>query len=120
VAFGSDSSTANQSFTAVADDTPVTPPVTPPSSGGGGGGGGGGSSPIPVVTQTQAYAGVSDFNNDGKINSVDFSIMLAFWKTPYPFANTSVDVNNDRQVNSVDFSILLYQWGKNPALFRRE
>jgi hypothetical protein len=117
VQFGSDSSTANQSFTAV-DDTPVTP--SGGSSGGGGGGGGGGASvPAEPVFQPVTSVGVADMNGDSKINSVDFSIMLAFWKTPYPFRNPYVDMNGDKKVNSVDFSILLYQWGKNPTLFKR-
>jgi hypothetical protein len=112
VQFGSDSSTANQSFTAV-DDTPVIPPV----SGGGGGGGGGGSSSQP--TSSDGVCVGSDFNNDGRVNSIDFSIMLAFWKTPAPFKNNCADTNSDKQVNSVDFSILLYQWGKIPTIFRK-
>jgi hypothetical protein len=62
----------------------------------------------------------ADFNHDGKVNSVDFSIMLAFWKTAYPFKNACVDINKDKQVNSVDFSILLYQWGKDPVLFKKD
>ena len=115
VVFGSDSSSANQSFTAVAD-TPVTPPVTS-SSGGGGGGGGGGGAPAPITPSTSCVG--ADLSGDGKVNSVDFSIMLAFWKTSGPFKNGCVDTNNDKRVNSVDFSILLSQWGKSPALSKR-
>jgi hypothetical protein len=111
VDFGSDSSQANQSFTAV-NETVVVPP-----GGGGGGGGGGGTSVKPTVPGTSCIG--TDFNQDGKINSIDFSIMLAFWKVAPPFKNACADVNSDKQVNSVDFSILLYQWGKNPALFKK-
>jgi hypothetical protein len=118
VQFGSDSSTASQSFTAVAE-TPVASPSSSGSSSGGSSGASSAAAPAVVVPQTVATVGVADMNGDGRINSVDFSIMLAFWKTPYPFRNPYVDMNGDKQVNSVDFSILLYQWGKNPALLRR-
>jgi len=80
----------------------------------GGGGGGGGSTPPPtpplppVVPQMCDGA---DFNHDKKVNSIDFSILLAFWKTSSPFRNICVDINTDSKVDSVDFSILMYQWG---------
>ncbi len=93
----------------------ATPTPTPPPSGGGGGGGGGGGSVLITPTPTSTPAGTynnADFNRDGFANSVDFSIMLFFWKTKSPFSNPYVDINKDGQVNSVDFSILLYQWGK--------
>jgi hypothetical protein len=104
VLFGSDSSEAIRSFTAVS--APVTPPVTPPSGGGGGGGGG-----TPPKVDTDNY-GIADLNNDGKVNSVDFSILLYYWKAKAPFKNTKVDINKDSRVDSVDFSILLYWWDK--------
>ncbi len=116
VNFGSDSSTANQSFTAASDT-----PVTPPSGGGGGGGGGGGRTTSTPKTPTASGASIgADLNGDGKVNSVDFSIMLAFWKTTGPFKNPAADINQDGQVNSIDFSILLYQWGKPPVAFKRK
>ena len=104
VYFGTEKSGSSRSFTA----TGAT--VTPPSNNGGGGGSGGGGSvsPTPVVSTTCNGA---DFNHDGKVNSIDLSILLAFWKTPWPFRNSCVDVNGDKQVDSVDFSILMYQWG---------
>jgi len=70
-------------------------------------GGGGGPAPLPPVVCKGA-----DFNLDGIVNSVDFSILLFFWKTQPPFRNSCVDINKDGRVDSVDFSILLYQWGK--------
>jgi len=85
-------------------ESAVIPPVIPPSGGGGGGGGG-------TVTPPQS-CGVADFNCDGKVNSVDFSILLAFWQQQPPFKNPYVDINKDSKVNSIDFSILLYQWNK--------
>jgi hypothetical protein len=92
--------------------------VAPPSRGGGGGGGGAPpprppTPPTPTPTPPAALicAG-ADFNHDGIVNSVDFSILLYFWKTSPPFRNPCVDINKDNKVNSIDFSILLYQWGK--------
>lgn len=101
VYFGNDNSKASRTFTAESGG------VTPPTSGGGGGGGG--SVVTPPVTRTCNGA---DFNGDSLVNSVDFSILLAFWKTTSPFKNPCADINSDSQVDSVDFSILLYQWGK--------
>ncbi len=92
----------------------VTPPVDPPSGGGGGGGGGG----VPIIPPTVPptipvdSCNGADFNADTKVNSVDFSILLAFWQNQPPFKNPCVDINKDSKVNSVDFSILLYQWKK--------
>jgi hypothetical protein len=54
----------------------------------------------------------SDFNKDTMVNSIDFSILLYFWKTIFPFANPCVDVNLDKKVDSIDFSIMLFKWGK--------
>ena len=95
--------------------------VTPPSSGGGGGGGG--SVPPPVVSPTPTPTPTptpptaitcngANLNHDKKVNSIDFSILLAFWQKQPPSKNPCIDINKDGQVNSIDFSILLYQWGK--------
>ena len=77
-----------------------------------GGGGGVGPAPTPPPVEEEPVCSGADFNKDGIVNSVDFSILLYFWKTQPPFRNACVDINKDIQVNSVDFSILLYQWGK--------
>jgi hypothetical protein len=53
----------------------------------------------------------ADFNLDTNVNSIDFSVMLAFWKTQWPFRNGCVDINGDKQVESGDFSVLMYEWG---------
>jgi hypothetical protein len=55
---------------------------------------------------------IADFNRDRRVDSIDFSILLYFWKNNYPFTNIYVDINKDNKVDSIDFSILLYQWGK--------
>ncbi len=48
----------------------------------------------------------SDLNKDGKVNLVDFSILLYHWQTSEPLA----DINLDGIVNLVDFSIMMYCW----------
>ena len=48
----------------------------------------------------------ADFNSDGKVNLVDFSILLFNWNT----ADTITDLNSDGRVNLTDFSILLFNW----------
>jgi len=50
-----------------------------------------------------------DINNDKKINIVDFSIMLYFWKQRNP-SNLCADINGDGIVNLFDFSIMLFWW----------
>jgi hypothetical protein len=120
VYFGTESSGSARSFNAVTGD------VTPPPPGGGGGGGSGTTPPAPVTppaTTTPIVPGLcsgADLNRDSKVNSVDFSILLYFWKTRPPYVNTCVDMNDDDKVDSVDFSILLYQWGsKGTAIIRK-
>jgi hypothetical protein len=49
----------------------------------------------------------ADFNSDGRINSVDFGIMMSNWGST---ARPSSDINQDGTVNSVDFGILMSQW----------
>ncbi len=49
-----------------------------------------------------------DLNNDGIVNSLDWSIMNNKW-----FSNdTTADLNNDGIVNSLDFSIMNGNWSK--------
>ncbi len=107
VYFGSESSGSSRSFTATSQSSGGGAA----SGGGGGGGGGGGVVSVPVVTVASACSG-ADLNGDKKVNSIDFSILLAFWKTNPPFKNTCVDLNGDKKVNSIDFSILLSRWGR--------
>lgn len=51
----------------------------------------------------------SDINTDGRVNLIDFSIMMFYWHQHKP-ANPRVDVNGDGYVDIIDFSIMLYQW----------
>jgi hypothetical protein len=90
VYYGTEKSGASRVFTATAGGTPPS--------------GGGGGTPAKICNG-------ADFNSDKSVNSVDFSILLAFWKTAFPFKNPCVDINADKKVDSIDFSILMYQWG---------
>ena len=47
-----------------------------------------------------------DLNNDGYVNSADWTIMKSKWQTNDPEA----DLNNDNIVNTIDFSILNNNW----------
>lgn len=100
--FGSDTSNASQSFTAVS--------VSESSGGSSSSSSGGGSRRSRCVG--------ADSNRDGKVNLVDFSILIMFYNARAPFANPCADINNDGKVNVVDFSILLTQWGKKPTVFK--
>jgi uncharacterized membrane protein YgcG len=105
VYFGSQASGASRQF----DTAGYVAPSGGSGGSGGGGGGGGGSAPSP----TAGGALIGDLNLDGKVSGVDFSILLAYWKSSYPFKNTLVDLNGDHKVDAVDFSILLFHWGSH-------
>jgi hypothetical protein len=53
------------------------------------------------------FASRADINKDGKVNLIDFSIMLTFWGSD---ENPDADINSDNTVNLADFSILLFNW----------
>jgi len=48
----------------------------------------------------------ADFNDDGRVSLVDFSILLYHWGTD----NVRCDLNRNRVVDLPDFSIMLYYW----------
>jgi hypothetical protein len=52
----------------------------------------------------------ADLNRDGRVNLVDFSILLFWWNTNGGDSNPPADINRDGRVNLVDFSILLFNW----------
>ncbi len=52
----------------------------------------------------------TDLNRDGKVNLVDFSILLFWWNTNAGDSDPSADINADGKVNLTDFSILLFNW----------
>jgi len=51
----------------------------------------------------------ADLNFDGKVNIVDFSILMYFWHST-SLENICADINQDGIVDIVDFSIMMYQW----------
>ncbi len=109
VYFGADSSGASRSFIATAASGES------PGGGGGGGGGGGSSSSASTAATSPPATGTTDaadLDHDGKVNSVDFSVLLYFWKSTDTVASQRADMNKDGKVDSVDFSILLYEWGR--------
>lgn len=62
-----------------------------------------------VVFQVYDACRGADLNFDGKVNLVDFSIMLYFWDQSEP-SNVCADINSDKGVNLTDFSIMMYWW----------
>ncbi len=48
----------------------------------------------------------ADLNGDGRVNLVDFSILLFFWGTD----NECADQNSDGNVDLTDFSIMMFFW----------
>ena len=48
----------------------------------------------------------ADLNQSGKVNLIDFSIMLYWWGR----YNECADQNQDGVVNLIDFSIMMYYW----------
>lgn len=51
--------------------------------------------------------GIADFNCDGRVNLIDFSILLFNWGTP---SNLKTDLSNDGKITITDFSIMLFYW----------
>lgn len=49
---------------------------------------------------------IADLNGDGRVNLVDFSMLLFYWGTSGPIG----DLNGDHKVDLTDFSILLFNW----------
>jgi hypothetical protein len=52
----------------------------------------------------------SDLNRDGKVNLVDFSILVFWWGSPGGNSNPPADINGNGRVGLEDFSILLFNW----------
>lgn len=52
----------------------------------------------------------SDLNRDGKVNLVDFSILLFHWNTDGGRSDPPADINQDGRVTLTDFSIMIFNW----------
>ena len=64
---------------------------------------------LPLPAAPAAARKPGDVNGDGRVNIVDFSIMLFFWNQRNP-QNPEADINKDGTVNLFDFSIMLFWW----------
>ena len=66
-----------------------------------------------TVSRTQAAYKQGDINEDGDVNVLDLSILLAnFGKSGAAISDLRADINNDGDVNVLDLSILLANFGK--------
>jgi len=68
-------------------------------------------------TALQLFVGVegratsnSDLNRDGRVNLIDFSILIFWWGTAGGNSNPPADINGNGRVGLEDFSILLFNW----------
>lgn len=52
----------------------------------------------------------ADLNRDGKVNLIDFSILLFWWATDGGDSDPPADINRDGTASLTDFSIMLFQW----------
>lgn len=62
------------------------------------------------VGQTAELPINADLNRDGRVNLIDFSILLFWWNTDGGTSDPPADINRDGRVNLTDFSILLFNW----------
>jgi len=87
------------------------PPEEPPPSGGSGGSGSGGFVRLPPFFQKPVVPIQKnpDFNDDGRVDISDLSILLYWWGKSGP-GIASYDLNNDGIIDIVDASILFYHW----------
>ncbi len=63
--------------------------------------------PLPEDKE-QNEENIGDFNDDEKVNLIDFSILAYWYKKASP--PVMIDLNNDKVINLIDFSILAYYW----------
>lgn len=52
----------------------------------------------------------ADLNRDGRVNLVDFSILLFWWAGDGGDSDPPADINRDGTVSLTDFSIMLFNW----------
>lgn len=71
----------------------------------------------PYGTSLSLFVGVAgkptsnaDLNRDGKVNLIDFSILVFWWGTAGGNSNPPADINQNKKVGLEDFSILLFNW----------
>jgi hypothetical protein len=70
------------------------------------------ATPAPTVPQNPTPPPVTpttgDFNRDGLVNSVDFSLLISAWNQP----STTYDLNGDGLVNTLDYAIMAQHWSR--------
>ena len=54
--------------------------------------------------------GPADLSRDGKVNLIDFSILIFWWGTAGGDSDPKADINSNGRVSLEDFSILLFNW----------
>lgn len=84
-------------------DTTVTAPSPSAPAPTGGGGGGGGYTPPPTYAP-------ADFDNNGKVDILDFNILMNNWGTTTAADKTAGDANGDHNVDILDFNLLIINW----------
>ncbi|KPJ56952.1 hypothetical protein AMJ49_03505 [Parcubacteria bacterium DG_74_2] len=62
-----------------------------------------------VLAPPEVICKGADLNFDGKVDLIDFSILLYFWEQKNP-KNFCADINQDGIVDLIDFSIMMYYW----------
>lgn len=72
---------------------PPKPPVPP-------------EKPVPPVPPVAGVCPGADLNKDGRVNFIDFSILLYWWGR----SNDCADQSGDGVVDLIDFSIMMYWW----------
>ena len=61
-----------------------------------------------IARQSAANPGKSDVNGDGKVDLVDFSVLVYWYHRSNPPA--TMDLNGDGVVDLKDFSIMAFHW----------
>lgn len=61
-----------------------------------------------IVNDLIVSFSIYDLNKDGRVNLVDFSILVYWYRRTDP--PKTVDFNGDLKVNLIDFSLLIYHW----------
>ncbi len=64
---------------------------------------------LPKPSEPQRKCNGANLNDDSKIDILDFSILLHYWKSKNP-SNRCADINQNGIVDIYDFSIMMYWW----------
>jgi hypothetical protein len=66
------------------------------------------SSPSAVDGSNIPVSTLGDFNHDGLVNTLDFSLLVSSWNQP----STTYDLNGDGLVNTLDYAIMARNWSR--------